>query len=60
MCMSVLSACLYVYHMYHGDLGGQNEILDLLKLELRMVVSHSVDAGNGTWVLCQRNGALNC
>lgn len=58
MCVSVLFACMNVYHMCPADLGGQNKILDLLEWELPMLVSHSVDAGDGGWVLGKSNSAL--
>lgn len=34
---------------------GQERVLDLLDLELRMIVSHHVGAGSQTWVLCRRS-----
>lgn len=38
-----------------GGSGGQKKAPDPLKLELWMIVSHHVDAGNQTWVLCMSN-----
>lgn len=36
-----------------GGSGGQKKAPDPLKLELWMIVSHHVDAGNQSWVLCK-------
>lgn len=33
-----------------GSCGGQKKVLDLLKLELQMAVSHYVGAGSWTWI----------
>jgi hypothetical protein len=51
MFMCVLPACVPVYYLSVWCLRGQKRLLDLLKLDLGMVVSHLVDAGNQTWVL---------
>jgi hypothetical protein len=50
--LGVLLACIFVCHMYTQ--GGQKRMSDHLKLELQLVVSHHVDAGSLTWVLCNR------
>ena len=39
---------------------GQKRASDSLGLELQTVVSHHVDAGNWTWVLCENKSALKC
>ena len=38
-----------------GAHGGQEKVMDSLRLELQMVVSHHVAAGNQTWVLYKSN-----
>lgn len=57
VCMYVLHMviCMRVLHMMSGASGGQNWVLDPLELELKMVVSHNVSAGNRTQVLCESN-----
>ena len=46
ICISVLFACNMDIICVSGTRGGQKRVSDLLELELRMVVSHHVDAGN--------------
>jgi len=50
MCISVLPTCVS-----HAPLmsSGHKRALDTLELELQMVVSHHVGAGNETQVLCK-------
>lgn len=43
-----------------GAQGGQKMMSDPLELELLMVVSCHVGAGNQTQVLCKSNNVLNC
>lgn len=45
--MSVLSACMCVYHMYAKE----RKALNALRLELQTFVSHDVCAGNGIQIL---------
>lgn len=35
MCLSILPACMYVYHMYIGACGGQKRAWDPLELSNR-------------------------
>lgn len=51
--MSVLLACMYVFHMY--DLRHQMKASDSLELEFQMVLSHHVVAGNRTQGLCKNS-----
>lgn len=51
--MSILSACVYV------PLKARGKLLGLLALELQMVVSHHVGAGNWTWALYKNSQFLN-
>jgi hypothetical protein len=44
----------------HCARGGQEEVLDFLGLELQMVLSHHVGAGNWTHVLWKGASGLNC
>ena len=54
MCISVISACVCICTMcMPGVLRDQKRELNHLKLELQMVVSCYVDAGNQTWVFCK-------
>ena len=39
MCMNVLPACMFLYHMYAGAHGGQKRALDPLELELQIILS---------------------
>lgn len=53
--MSVFSACMYVNYMYACELhiytyGSRKRVLDPLELELKMVLSYYVSAGNQTQV----------
>lgn len=50
MCMDILSACVSVHHVDADPLAKERES-DVLALELQVVVSHSVGAGNQTQVL---------
>ena len=53
-----LPTCMYAMCV-PGACRGQKKALDLLELELRMVVSHHVGAGNEILVFCKRGSALN-
>lgn len=44
--MSVVTAHIYVHHMHTWCLQRSERVLELLELELEMVVSHHVGAGN--------------
>ena len=46
--MSVLPACVSLYHVHFGDWGGQKGVLESLELEVQTVI---VDTGNKTQVL---------
>jgi hypothetical protein len=47
MYMGVLPAFMYVHHIYiYGAYGGQKKAFGSLELELQMVVSLLMDAGN--------------
>ena len=52
--MSVLPDCLCTTCM-HSAHRGQKRALDSLGKELKMAVSHHVDAGNPTWVPRKNN-----
>ena len=49
--MHVPAACISVHHGIPGTCGGQKKALDSLKLELQVIVSWHVAAGNGTLIL---------
>lgn len=51
MYMNVLSACIHVHYMCEVTYVDQKRASDSLELELEIVVSSHVDAGNETWVL---------
>lgn len=53
MHMDVLAACMYVYHICAWCPWRSDRALDLQKLELQIVMSHHIAAGNGAWVLCK-------
>lgn len=55
MCVSILPACMYVYHMYAWYPGGQKRGLYPLELELWVTVSYQVGTRNGIQVLCKDN-----
>lgn len=46
MCMGVMPACMSVNHVHSVSLEGHKKTLDSLELELHMVVSLHVVAGN--------------
>lgn len=46
-----LLECMYVYYMCIGALRGQKKASDALKLELQVVMSYCMGAGNLSWVL---------
>lgn len=58
ICLRVLLAFMYKYSDVSGVLGSQERVPDVLELELRKVVSHSVSAGNWIWVL-YKNGTCS-
>ena len=54
-------ACMYSYVSRVPDtLRGQKRELDPLELELNMILSHHVGAGNGTQVLWKSSSVLYC
>lgn len=55
--MSVVPAYVCAFHVYLVP-GRSEEGTAPLELELGMIVSHCVGAGNGTQVLCKSNKAL--
>ena len=46
MCMDIASECMFVHHVCAWCIQSQKRVLDPLGLELKMVVSLCVDAGN--------------
>jgi hypothetical protein len=46
MCMGVLPGCTYVHCAFIVPKGSRKRVPDLLELELGMVVSYHVGAGN--------------
>lgn len=42
--------CAYMYICTHGS---QKRTQEAPELELQMVMSHCVEAGNGIWILCK-------
>lgn len=46
MCMNVLSACMYAYHVCAWSCGDQKGASDPLRLELEIIMSHHVGTGN--------------
>lgn len=55
MYMSALPVCVYVYDIMSSTYGGQQRVLDSLKLELRMVMSFHMSAESPTQFLCNNN-----
>jgi hypothetical protein len=55
MCVHVLTACMSVDTYVPAVQEGGKRTSNPLELELQMVVSHYVGAGNGTCVLCNSN-----
>lgn len=54
VCLSIWSACTYVYHMCTTcEVKARREHWILLELVLEMVLSCYVSAGNRTWDLCK-------
>ena len=54
VCLLGLHVCMCTICISDAS-GGQRKAADLLKLELRMIVSHHVGSGNQTWVICVSN-----
>lgn len=54
MCMSDLLSCISVFHM-PGTCEGQKRVSVVLDLELQMVISCHLGAGNWTWVHCKNS-----
>lgn len=52
VCVCVMCACLVLL--------GDREVSDPIELELQVVLSHCIDAGNQTCVLRKISRALNC
>lgn len=52
--LKIYVVCMYFACM-HGVHGGQKGASEPLELELQMVASHHVDAGNWTWVGWESN-----
>lgn len=51
MCMAILSACISVHHVDADPFLAKERESDVLALELQVVVSHGVGAGNQSQVL---------
>lgn len=54
MCVRILPACMHTTWMHHAH-RAQKKVLDPLELELWVLVSHYVGAGNRVQVLCKSN-----
>lgn len=58
MCRSIWLVCMCVYHMLACCPWMSDRAFNQLELELWMVVSHYVGAGNLTWVLLTAEPSL--
>lgn len=60
MCICILPSCMYARAPHvSGAHRGQKVALDLLELELGMIVSHHMGAGDWTWVFKEQLALLN-